>query len=326
MGSSETFVDSIEATLCVDQITRRDWIEHLARSLEPMLGGKLGMIGMLYDATDPARMRPTEIISTGEPRYVEITREIITRRLDQRYVENTYRVLPCAFASETPDIENTGFELFRELGVNDLLGVNGVDPTGQGCFVGAPLGRRHRLSRKARQALCRVSTHMAAGHRLLRRGRAAGEEAVLDPSGRVEHAEGPAKLRDARERLARAVRDMEQARGQLRHRDPYRASELWSAMVAARWTLVDHFESDGKRYVVARVNEAFERRVESLSARERQVADFTALGHASKLIAYELGLSDSTVRVLLMRVYAKLGVRGRAEFLRAWREKGMNVD
>jgi DNA-binding CsgD family transcriptional regulator len=307
MGQSESFVDSIEAALRVERLAAREWIEHVVRALEPVLGAERGAIGMLYDASDP-------------PRYVEITREIITRRVDQCYVEQTYRVLPCAYASETPDIENTGFELFRDLGVNDLLGVNGVDPTGQGCFVGAPLARRHRLSRKAREALCRVSTHMAAGHRLLRRRENASEEAVLDPSGRVEHAEGEAKVRHARERLVQAVRDMEKARGELRHSEPHRASELWHAMVAGRWTLVDQFESDGKRYVVARVNEAFENRLETLSARERQVADFTAMGHPSKLIAYELGLSDSTVRVLLMRAYAKLGVRGRADFLRAWRD------
>ena len=47
------------------------------------------------------------------------------------------------------------------------------------------------------------------------------------------------------------------------------------------------------------------------------MAAFLALGHSTKVIAYELGISDSTVRVLLRRVRNKLSVSTRAELLTA---------
>jgi DNA-binding NarL/FixJ family response regulator len=38
---------------------------------------------------------------------------------------------------------------------------------------------------------------------------------------------------------------------------------------------------------------------------------YVALGHSTKLIAYELGISDSTVRVFLSRAMLRLGVASR---------------
>jgi DNA-binding NarL/FixJ family response regulator len=59
--------------------------------------------------------------------------------------------------------------------------------------------------------------------------------------------------------------------------------------------------------------------LESLTEKERQVVGYAKLGHHNKLIAYELGLSPSTVRVLLSRVATKLGVRTRSEIIAAVR-------
>jgi DNA-binding NarL/FixJ family response regulator len=53
-----------------------------------------------------------------------------------------------------------------------------------------------------------------------------------------------------------------------------------------------------------------------LSARERQVLAFAALGHANKLIAYELGLPESTVSSALRSIARKLGARSRLELVR----------
>ncbi len=84
-------------------------------------------------------------------------------------------------------------------------------------------------------------------------------------------------------------------------------------MVEARWTLVDRYEENGRRYVLARENAPGGRRAGRLSTREQQVASLAALGRSSKLIAYELGIAYATVRVLMARACAKLGVSSRAE-------------
>jgi len=53
----------------------------------------------------------------------------------------------------------------------------------------------------------------------------------------------------------------------------------------------------------------------ALSEGERKVLWRLSLGHESKVIASDLGLAFSTVRVVLMRISAKLGARSRAELL-----------
>ncbi|MBX3190976.1 MAG: helix-turn-helix transcriptional regulator [Labilithrix sp.] len=52
-----------------------------------------------------------------------------------------------------------------------------------------------------------------------------------------------------------------------------------------------------------------------LRARERELVDYVALGLTNAQIASALGLSPRTVRNQLSRLYAKLGVAGRAEMI-----------
>lgn len=51
----------------------------------------------------------------------------------------------------------------------------------------------------------------------------------------------------------------------------------------------------------------------SLSAREDAVMAAVTAGHHDKLIAYELGLASSTVRVLVFRAIRKLGATSRKD-------------
>ena len=69
-------------------------------------------------------------------------------------------------------------------------------------------------------------------------------------------------------------------------------------------------------YVVARENQAAVGGLPGLTERERQVVAFLALGRSTKEIAYTLGISDSTTRVLLSRAAARMGVRTREELVR----------
>jgi len=57
-------------------------------------------------------------------------------------------------------------------------------------------------------------------------------------------------------------------------------------------------------------------RLESLSARERQVLDGLVLGQANKVIAYDLGLSPRTVEVYRANVMTKMQARSLSELVR----------
>jgi len=55
---------------------------------------------------------------------------------------------------------------------------------------------------------------------------------------------------------------------------------------------------------------------DGLTLRERQIAGYAAMGHSNKLIAYELGVSESTVATHLSTAAQKMGVRTRVELIR----------
>src|SRR5262245_14412094 len=72
------------------------------------------------------------------------------------------------------------------------------------------------------------------------------------------------------------------------------------------WSELDSFESEGRRYRVS------VREYRTLTHREAEVVERVLRGDTNKVIAYDLGLAWSTVRVLVARATAKIGVRGRA--------------
>src|SRR5262249_28163985 len=142
--------------------------------------------------------------------------------------------------------------------------------------------------------LSRMASHIGSGLRLRRRlaaltaaTRLEDAEAILTPDGRLEHAAEPAQSPQARLSLTEAARDVERARGRLRRADPEEAIALWRALWSGRWSLVDHFDHDGRRFLVAHRNQLLDPalKVRALSDREQQAARLAALGHSNKLIA-----------------------------------------
>jgi DNA-binding CsgD family transcriptional regulator len=79
--------------------------------------------------------------------------------------------------------------------------------------------------------------------------------------------------------------------------------------------LLEHFERDGRRYLIARRNDPGVNDPRALSLRERQVAWYTSLGHSNKIIGYELGLALSSVATHLKHAASKLGVGSRSELI-----------
>jgi DNA-binding NarL/FixJ family response regulator len=61
----------------------------------------------------------------------------------------------------------------------------------------------------------------------------------------------------------------------------------------------------------------------ALSPREREALVLVAAGETNRAIAAQLGVADETVKTMLARIYAKLGVRRRAEAVSAAHERGI---
>jgi len=83
-------------------------------------------------------------------------------------------------------------------------------------------------------------------------------------------------------------------------------------LTSGRWTLVETYERDGEVYILARKSAS---RVQSrrMSTREHQAVGLATTGVSNKEIAFEMGISASTVGVLLHRAARKLGCRNRGE-------------
>jgi DNA-binding CsgD family transcriptional regulator len=126
------------------------------------------------------------------------------------------------------------------------------------------------------------------------------------------HAEGAARGKRERDLLGVALQSREAAR---RGKRSAKSLEFWRPLVDARWTLVDTYESDGARYIVARENRTAPFSLGALTERERQVVACLTFGQSTKEIAYGLGIGASTVRVLLQRAAEKLAVSGRKGLL-----------
>jgi len=211
----------------------------------------------------------------------------------------------------------------------DSFNVGGIDPSGRGAVLcvnlptiagGPPVASDVAL-------WGRMSAHIATGYRLLRKlagvtttsGLADDVDAVLDPSGKVQHATLAMRDTVALDALRERVVTIDRAREKDRS-DGRAVSEAWTALNEGRWLLVDQFDRDGRRFYLARPNTPVVQPT-GLSERETQTTKLAALGHSNKLIAYELGLSASTVATHLKTAAAKLGVDSRFALIRAVRQR-----
>ena len=208
----------------------------------------------------------------------------------------------------------------------DGLGMSSFDPDGSGVYLLAPLPKVTTLTDKSRERWQMLAAHFGAGHRLRRALEEAGTETttefphgaevVIDPSTfRVTDAQGQAKSRDALEALREAALRVDRARSRMRQSDPAKALELWQALVRGRWSTVDWFDSDGRRYVLGVPNAPNVIDPRGLTEREMQVVALVLFGQTNKLIAYNLGLSKGRISTLLRSAMRKIGVQTRAQLI-----------
>jgi DNA-binding CsgD family transcriptional regulator len=213
-----------------------------------------------------------------------------------------------------PAREHATAEL-RSLGICDFVAAAGLDPSGCGYVLAAPLARRASMHHGQQAVWSRLRAHLLAGLRLH-----SGEtdvDAVLVPGGEVIHAEGAARTTRSREALRAAAVRIDRAR--CWHQiDPEATLADWEGLVSGRWSLVDRFDSDGRRYLIARRNDPVLASPRLASRRERQVLAYAALGRSNKEIAYELGITPSTVSTCLSQAMQRLRIRDHAELIALW--------
>jgi DNA-binding CsgD family transcriptional regulator len=316
MTAGNDFVGTIEAIYCVDR-SFPEWLGGVLGSARPWFDEGGGLFGCAWQLDADGGVVFTDHVSSCGPGAPDLRRMMERQSTEiAKMGAHVLRANRCGLSSRVlkrRDVFDFFMRPLRAAGIADALGINGLDTLHSGVWIGAYLLRSRSLARGEEHRLRRLARHLAAGNRLRRRlsGRAptdADSAAILSPEGRVEHAAASAKPAEVRAALREAVLEMDRARGAERRTNPEGSVYRWRVLADARFSLIDRFESGGRRYVVACENELSAAGASGLTAREQQVVALYRLGADPKLIAYELGLADSTVRVLLGRAARRLGI------------------
>ena len=309
-----------------------DWLPTMLRRGLPVLEQGLGVAGYEYGippGTNEVELRDVYVASGPEDfaeRHLRALSSMDPQALRQQL---------CSGAATTGSVSSKDNPEQLEHYIShvdyckDVLYLTAVDARGVGVAVVAPLPEITTLSQQDAQRWQMLAAHVEAGHRL-RQGIGAGEadqdsgsklphdaEAIFDANSfRIGDAVGQAKRGTTAKKLRDAAIIVDRARGKMRNTDPDNALEIWKALVRGRWSMVDWFDTDGRRFVLAIPNSPNVTDPRGLSERESQVVTLAVLGHSNKMIAYRLGLSSSRVSTVLRSAMRKMGFRTRSQMVK----------
>lgn len=316
--------------------SNRDWLGRLATCVRAELAPGSPMFGFTYllkgEQPRQGGAHPVDFASLAAVGANGARGKAILRHAPPGVLGLLQRTACTSLSAEVARHEGEdGFSRYqrRVIGDGDFLGLWATNPDGSGTCLFSVLERPVTVSRGARGRWLRVAAHIAAGLRLRTalRTSATGDsevmstpgshaQAVLSPGGRLQHAGEAARHGSARDQLRNAVKSIERARTRRVRHDPGVGLELWQGLVGGRWSMVERFDSDGRRYYVAFQNSPAVAALRALSERERQVVAYARQGLSAKLIGYHLGMETSTVCSHLARARKKLGVASRLELVR----------
>jgi DNA-binding CsgD family transcriptional regulator len=215
----------------------------------------------------------------------------------------------------------------KHVGCRDMLAMWAINQGTHGVGIHIPSSSLIELDRRARKRLKMLSTHISTAHRLRRRlGHGSSgvpltrlpleEGAILDPKRlSVIEASGAIKGTGALEAIRSAAIRTDRARRCRDDGESGRAFELWEEVLKGRWSVIDWFDTDGRRFVLALPNAGHVRDPRGLTEREYEVATQVSTGDSCKLVAYRLGISRSRVSALLHGAMRKLGVKTREQLV-----------
>lgn len=311
-------VETIYADLGRDDVGA--WLARVTAAVTSCIGATRGAVAHTYHAEGhPSQWtisRP--IVHDCPPELADVVVRSFSDATPE-FLHYAYRTVgPTGTLSEIPGIDLAALLSAAEGrtardGVPDQIYVNATNADHAGILIAVNVPARRTLVPAERRRLGMIAAHIAAAHRLAK-AEDRREIAIFEPRGRAVHVE------PTHEPMLAALRErvtvLERARSKEGRGDADRALAAWQALLAGEYTLLDRFEADGRRYVVAHPNEPKVRDPRGLTQREAVVATLASRGHADKLIAYELGIAQGTVTALMNRVLRKLGARSRTELVR----------
>ena len=305
-----------------------DWLATVTETAATFFPGRSRMMSLVVDADSTPQIR--RLYSEGsEERELRDMSDFL-RALDELpedfnriYMERGTSLNAVSSILGQKPSEHPEFSRFAPDDVRDYVGIMAHVPSGHSIQIGAVMPSATQVDEAWKPVWDQITAHVANAFRLRERNDALEPDtadAVVDPSGEVRHLGSEREKKgDVRDALREAATGIERARTDLRDDDPRRALDLWKGLVSGYYSLVDYFDTDGRRFYVARRNDPDVHEPESLSLRERQVVALAALGYTHQRTAYALGLSPSTIATYFGRARKKMGVDSRIELIRLFR-------
>jgi len=303
-----------------------EWYRSLAARAAHIVPGEWGAMAYSFDASAPeagVRIDAWGAASVSDS-FVEGTLHLNRATTPEEAIRFYHHGVLCGTVSEmigqggqSLETNPTYANAMLARGHGDTFGLTASSPSHRGMVINAPLSRPTSLNPRAKLAWRQAGVHLHAAFRLREsvRSLVATPEAVVEPGRGVVHSEGVAKGSLARERLHDAARAVDSARSRSGPSDAADALEMWRGLVSGRWTLIETFESDGRRYFLAYPNEITPENPRSLTPRERAVVGHIVQGDSNKWIAYQLGIKPPTVARHLTSGLRKIGLRHRHELI-----------
>jgi DNA-binding CsgD family transcriptional regulator len=265
------------------------WLKGIATAIRPLVDGGLGTIAFRYDLAVPS------ICWQNDSVVLDCDPMILVAGL--RAIDFESRTGPMCRAKGP-------WHACARWGSIEAV-ILGTAPRRGLAFVG--LHPRPRLvDRRFRRLWVAVASHLTDAYRIRC---ALACRGVTEP----QPEETLASCRGAGGKLRDVVQHHERVRTRIGKAECERAVATWRAVMDGRWSLVDHFERDGRRYLVARANSPDRPAPRTLTERERAVVHLVGRGKPNKLVARELGLAQSTVASHLTTALRKLGLGSRTE-------------
>jgi len=325
-------IDLIEAAYDLEK-PDSEWLPNLIEVGAPILDHGHGVVGFEL-VRPPGAGGADGVVSNIHLRSLpadflerfDAARSVISPECFQAVSSSAFAGTWTELAKDYPEDAERALE---KVGYPDLLGITAVDVNGVCVQFLAPLSRVIKLTPQSRRCWQMLGAHIAAAYRLRRAltdvgvssqfgptGLPNDAEAIIDPEGfRIVDSFGRAQEANAARAVRAAAREVDRARGKLRHDDPQKALEIWKALVRGRWSMVDWFDTDGRRFVLARPNSPDCHDPRGLTEQECLVVNYLLRGETNKLIAYRLGLSQGRVSGLLKSAMHKLGVKSRVALI-----------
>ena len=307
----------------------QEWLAQLTELVGPHLDRGRGIVAFRWKLTDEGKVQPEQMLVHGgtaddETMLRELLADLDPRRAYLAYgAPYGYRTLS-EIAQEHPTLSDVtdDEDMQRVAHTRDVVDFEMLridEGHGRGWMLSVLRSELSELSAPRRKLWERVGAHVAAGARLRARLDDIdldSADAVFDPSSGQLEVNLP-ELEPARRR-GRLLELIEARRHAERvvDRDPLEAMDLWKGLIDGRWSLLDVADTDGRTFTVLRQNPLHVRSSVALSEREREVAFLIGRGHHLKLVAYELGLSASTIRSQLRSALRKLNLDHRSGLCR----------